>query len=90
LDAPAVEGRAPIDPGRVDARFSDIELRDRLAKAMARLSERSRFVLAAHYLRDVSYEDIAEALGVPIGTVKTLIHRAKRDVRELLTSGELG
>ncbi|MFI5179424.1 MAG: RNA polymerase sigma factor [Vicinamibacterales bacterium] len=77
----------PLDVGRADASFDALITRDRLEKALAQLSERSRFVLAAHYLQDVRYEDLAEALGVPLGTVKTLIHRAKRQLRDVLTSG---
>jgi RNA polymerase sigma-70 factor (ECF subfamily) len=79
--------RRPIDVGRPDAAFDELVTRDRLEKALAQLPERSRFVLAAHYLQDVRYEDIADALGVPLGTVKTLIYRAKRQLRELLTPG---
>jgi len=87
LDAGTSDDRRPLDVGRADAAFEDLVTRDRLQKALAQLPERSRFVLAAHYLQDVRYEDLAEALGVPLGTVKTLIHRAKRQLRELLTTG---
>src|SRR5476651_824218 len=51
LDAQAPD-RAPRQFGRADAQFSAIEVSDRLRKAMGRLSPRSRFVLAAHYLHD--------------------------------------
>ena len=43
-------------------------------------------MLAAHYLRGVRYEDLADSLDVPVGTVKTLIFRAKRQLRELMTA----
>src|SRR5215213_7327487 len=42
--------RAPIEPAASDAAFADLELRDRLDKAMARLPERDRFLIAAHHL----------------------------------------
>jgi RNA polymerase sigma-70 factor (ECF subfamily) len=35
-------------------------------------------------LQGVQYEALAEALGIPLGTVKTHLHRAKRQLRELL------
>lgn len=76
--------RPARDPGRADPAFADIEMRDRLEKALARLPEHYRFVLAAHYLRGVQYEALAEALNVPLGTVKTHLHRARRQLRELL------
>lgn len=73
-----------IQPGGPDRAFSDFELRDRLATAMHRLSPRYRFLIAAHYLKDVRYEDLADALGVPLGTVKTQLHRARHQLRGLL------
>jgi len=41
-------------------------------------------LIAAHYLKGVRYEDLAEALGVPLGTVKTQLYRARRQLRVLL------
>jgi len=80
------DGRPPIDPGRLDAAFGDFELRDRLERAMAELPDNYRFLVAAHYLKGVDYKALAEALDIPIGTVKTHLHRAKRLLRERLTS----
>ena len=53
-------------------------------KAIAQLPEHYRFLIAAHYLRGVQYEALAEALDIPLGTVKTHLHRAKRQLREIL------
>jgi DNA-directed RNA polymerase specialized sigma24 family protein len=36
----------------------------------------------------VQYEELADAFGLPLGTVKTHLHRAKRELRKLL-EGEL-
>ena len=77
--------RRPIDPGAADAAFGDMELRDRLDKAIAQLPEQYQFLIAAHHLRGVQYEALAEALDIPIGTVKTHLYRAKRQLRELLS-----
>jgi RNA polymerase sigma-70 factor, ECF subfamily len=68
----------------LDRRFGDLELRDRLEKAIARLSPRYRLLIAAHYLQGVQYEDLAEALQLPLGTVKTYLYRAKQQLRRLL------
>jgi RNA polymerase sigma-70 factor (ECF subfamily) len=38
-------------------------------------------VVALHYLQDVSYPEIAEILDLPIGTVKTHLHRARAQLR---------
>ena len=69
---------------RTDRQFSDFELRDRLEKAIARLPGNYRLLVAAHYLEGVQYEDLAEAMQMPLGTLKTQLHRAKRQLRRLL------
>ena len=79
------QGLSPVrEPGATDTAFADLELRDRLDKAIAQLPENYRLLIAAHYLDGVQYEALAEALDIPIGTVKTHLYRAKRRLRELL------
>ena len=84
----AAESIDDSKPGRMpsgtDRQFGDLELRDRLEKAIARLPAHYRLVIAAHYLQDMRYEDLAEALDLPLGTVKTQLHRAKQQLRRLL------
>src|SRR5215831_10835122 len=79
---------APLDPEQApigaDRRFDDFELRDRLEKAIGRLPANYRLLVAAHYLDGVRYEDLAEALQMPLGTVKTHLYRAKRELRRML------
>jgi RNA polymerase sigma-70 factor, ECF subfamily len=80
-----VPGLLPVrEPGSADRAFAEVELRDRLDKAMAQLPENYRLLIAAHYLEGVQYETLADALDIPIGTVKTHLYRAKRRLRELL------
>jgi RNA polymerase sigma-70 factor (ECF subfamily) len=45
--------------------------------ALADLPERTRTVLALRYFDNMEYQAIAEALGLSLGNVKTLIHRGK-------------
>jgi RNA polymerase sigma-70 factor (ECF subfamily) len=69
----------PIDdPARLDAE----RLRPALADALRRLSlgEREAFLLVA--LGDLTYEETARALRVPIGTIRSRIHRARAHLRE--------
>jgi RNA polymerase sigma-70 factor, ECF subfamily len=79
-------GRPDHEPRALDRAIPDLELRDRLEKAMARLPPNYRLLVAAHYLQDVKYEDLAEALDIPVGTVKTHLHRAKKQLRAILES----
>ncbi len=66
------------------------DLRRDLADAVTRLPERYRAVVTLYYLEDVSYPEIAEVLDLPLGTVKTHLHRAKKLLREHLHAGGAG
>jgi len=81
LDRPSPRSAVP---SASDRQFSELELRDRLEKAIARLPANYRLVVAAHYLQGIQYEELAEALELPLGTVKTQLHRAKQQLRRLL------
>ncbi len=61
---------------------SRADLRRDLESAITTLPERYRAVVMLYYLEDVSYPEIAEILDIPLGTVKTHLHRAKRLLRE--------
>ena len=82
LDDDRMSGRST--PSVLDRRFSDLELRDRLEKAIVRLPANYRLLIAAHYLDGVRYEELAEALQLPLGTVKTQLYRAKQQLRLVL------
>ena len=56
----------------------------RLSDALARLGEPKRIVLLLSEAEGHSCEQIARALDVPIGTVWTRLHHARRDLRRLL------
>ncbi|GAA2845100.1 RNA polymerase sigma factor [Streptosporangium fragile] len=56
----------------------------RLAKALAGLSRGDRDVLLLIAWGDLSYEEAAQALGVPVGTVRSRLHRARKKARAAL------
>ena len=84
LDSVEDDKQPRIKLGTPDRAFSDLELRDRLDKALAQLPSAVRFMVSAHYLGGQKYEDLAQALDLPIGTLKAHLHRAKRRLRTLL------
>jgi RNA polymerase sigma-70 factor (ECF subfamily) len=85
LDAPRAGDDAPAwEPGGPDRSFDDLALRDRLEKAIRRLPTQYQILINGHYLKGLRYEDLAEALDIPMGTVKTHLHRAKRELRRVL------
>ncbi|HUP30165.1 MAG TPA: sigma-70 family RNA polymerase sigma factor, partial [Usitatibacter sp.] len=63
------------------AEMPDIAAHVDLARAMATLSDGERAAIAACYYADLSHEEAALALGIPVGTVKTHILRGKAKLR---------
>lgn len=56
-------------------------------RAIAALSEEHREILVLRDMEGLSYEDIAEMLGLELGTVKSRINRARKCVKEILEKG---
>jgi len=56
----------------------------RVLKALEQLPQQQQEALKLHFFEDSPYEDIAEIMGIPRGTVGTLIHRGKKQLRLLL------
>lgn len=55
-----------------------------LAGALAALSAGDRNVLLLVAWADLTYQEVAEALGIPVGTVRSRLNRARRKVRSAL------
>ena len=79
-----MDDRPRLQPAADDRSFGDLVLKDRLEKAIERLPVPYQVLVNGHYLKGMRYEDLAEALDMPMGTVKTHLHRAKRRLRHLL------
>ncbi len=71
------------DPER-DA--AERERAERLARAFAELSEEHQAVLALRVVEDLSYEEIAGTLHVPVGTVMSRLSRARAELRRRLAA----
>jgi RNA polymerase sigma factor (sigma-70 family) len=84
--APAGDEENPAE--RVAVRVSAWALRGPLAEALRRLSKGDRDVLLLIAWADCSYDEVAAALNIPVGTVRSRLNRARRKVREAL--GEHG
>ena len=52
--------------------------------AIAALPEEYRVVAALYFMDDLPYQEIAEMLGIPIGTVRSRLHRARRQLQRAL------
>lgn len=70
---------------RVAAQVTAAAMRRLLAAALAGLSEGDREVLLLVAWEGLMYDEVAEALAIPVGTVRSRLHRARRQVRAALT-----
>jgi len=61
---------------------------DRVMHAVDQLAEYQKAMIMMFHVEMLSYEEIAEALDLPIGTVKSRLNRARLSLREILTRDE--
>jgi RNA polymerase sigma-70 factor (ECF subfamily) len=83
-------GEEPL--GRDDAPAARLELQERAAAvhaALAALSEEYRVVIVLREIDGCDYETIGEILDLPIGTVRSRLHRARTQLREQLKTALL-
>jgi RNA polymerase sigma-70 factor (ECF subfamily) len=82
-------GRATRSPREPDA--ADVvdrqEQSERVAAALAQVDEEFRAALVLKEIEELDYATIAEILSIPLGTVKSRIHRGRLMLRELLRFG---
>jgi RNA polymerase sigma-70 factor (ECF subfamily) len=63
--------------------------RDNLLRLVDTLPRNQQEAVRLFYLEDRSYEAVAEQLGMPLGTVKNLLHRARKRLMELARPAEV-
>ena len=71
---------------QVVATLDAVELWPHVAHAVARLPAEERDALILYVWEELSYEEIASALDVPVGTVRSRLNRARMSLRELRAS----
>ena len=92
IDDPVEGDEGPItrelaDPGqRPDQLSEDSELRDAIRAAIDQLPEHYRVILILRHQEQLSYEEIAQSLSIPLGTVKARIHRAREGLKVQLAA----
>ena len=78
-------GQEPIDTQKSpQERLEQLERSRQVHRAIAELTAEHRSVLVLREIDGCCYETIAEVLDLPIGTVRSRLHRARVQLRELL------
>jgi RNA polymerase sigma-70 factor (ECF subfamily) len=73
------EGDGPVEIAERHARESALQ------KALGEMPEYQQAMLVMYHVDALSYEDIAETLDLPIGTVKSRLNRARVALRDILS-----
>lgn len=78
-----LEEQPSEDPGPEGEAIASVRARE-VHRALGRLGEEHRIVITLHDLQGLDYAQVAETLAVPVGTVKSRLHRARLQLaREL-------
>ena len=68
---------------------SDLLMRqERLNGALGKINAKHREILVLKFFEDKSYQEISDILKKPLGTVASLLNRAKKDLKSVLPEGE--
>ncbi|MER3413571.1 MAG: hypothetical protein C4340_01660 [Armatimonadota bacterium] len=73
---------SPIEP-REESSGGSIETRMLVERLLNQLSPDLRLTLVLREMEQLSYEEVAEAMGVPVGTVRSRLHTARERFRTL-------
>lgn len=71
-----------------EQRMEESEFRLRVEEKLQELSAVERTVLVLYHQEERSYEQIAAALNMPLGTIRTHLHRGRKKLREMLQQAE--
>jgi RNA polymerase sigma-70 factor (ECF subfamily) len=72
------------------AQFEQADKGERLEQALRRLPDHQRVPLVLFHMEEMSYQEIADAIGVSLGKVKTDIHRGRDVLRKQLADDAAG
>jgi RNA polymerase sigma-70 factor (ECF subfamily) len=76
-----------VSPASHALDLEQADLREELELALRALPDHQRVPLVLFHFEDVNYQEIADALGVSLGKVKTDIHRGREALKHLLGTG---
>ncbi|GGG26648.1 ECF RNA polymerase sigma factor SigW [Lysinibacillus alkalisoli] len=62
----------------------EMELQERIQYEISRLSDKYRTIIVLKYIEELSLQEISEIVDMPVGTVKTRLHRGREALRKQL------
>lgn len=89
IDRTALAARGPAAPPQDEAMIAE-EQRRRVHGAIAALPDQYREVIVLREFHELSYREIAEVVGAPIGTVMSRLARARDRLKDALLASEQG
>lgn len=82
--APAVQQ----EESACDCAFIAFDDAEQVHHALDQLPLPQREALTLYFLEDLAIDEIAQVLGVPVGTVKSRLHYGKQTIRRMISNGE--
>lgn len=74
----------------VEEEFERTLMANELRQAIVKLPEHHRMVVIMRYIQELSYKEIAEAVDLPLNTVKSYLFRARQQLQSLLQDVQKG
>ena len=82
IDDVVIPARASDSP---DTALGDSDMKEWIERALGELDESYRTAIELRYMAEKSYEEIADLMRLPVGTVKTYVHRGKLELKRIMS-----
>ncbi|OAO88324.1 RNA polymerase sigma factor SigW [Geobacillus stearothermophilus] len=83
-DGLTMQAQLPSRETSPEEAVESLELQETVQRAIEQLPEKYRSVIVLKYMEDLSLQETSEILGLPVGTVKTRLHRGREALRRQL------
>ncbi|GMW02289.1 MAG: RNA polymerase sigma24 factor [Candidatus Hydrogenedentota bacterium] len=83
-------GEVELTPAHVNSKETAVEpdyvtdTPEMVRRCVSKLPDRYATILNLYYLQEIAYEEIAETMNIPLGTLKTWMHRARLQLRKIV------
>ncbi|MBU5873057.1 sigma-70 family RNA polymerase sigma factor, partial [Vibrio cholerae O1] len=71
----------PAEENLPDMQVETLEMQEMIQREILKLPEKYRIMIVLKYIEELSLNEISEMLDIPLGTVKTRIHRGREALR---------